>query len=528
MINYKDHFSTQETPQSEPIPGKDMVPNSAGGYSFAIDKWDRLNRFLILGSEGGTYYISEHKLTVDNAKSVLECIKADGKRVIETVINVSHNALAPKNDPALFVLAMCTAADDVATRQAAVNAIPQVARTGYHLLRFVDFVKGFRGFGRAMRRGINGWFLDMDVDRLAYQSIKYKQREGWALRDLLRMTRPKTDDVQRNGIFGYIVDPTYRTQIHKLFKSVDKVQKATSVKEVVREIIDYNLPREAIPTEHLNSVEVWDALLQKMPMTAMIRNLGKMTNIGLIKNMSSATDIVAANLVDKQRLEYARIHPISVLAALITYEQGKGFRGKLTWSPVAKIIDTLNDAFYLAFKNVEPANKRTMLALDVSGSMHFGSIAGIPGLMPSVGSAAMALVTAATEPNHWFTAFSHQMVKVTISPKQRLDDVVKHLSQIPMGGTDCSLPMTYALDQRVEVDTFVIYTDNETWYGRGHPIQTLKKYRDKMGIPAKLVVVGMTANEFTVADPNDSGMLDVVGFDSSAPALINNFSSGKL
>ena len=36
-------------------------------------------------------------------------------------------------------------------------------------------------------------------------------------------------------------------------------------------------------------------------------------------------------------------------------------------------------------------------------------------------------------------------------------------------------------------------------------------------------VVGLTSNGFTLADPNDRGMLDVVGFDASVPAVITNF-----
>jgi 60 kDa SS-A/Ro ribonucleoprotein len=46
-------FSTKKTSQREPIPGETQVLNSAGGYVYEIDKWDRLNRFLILGTEGG-------------------------------------------------------------------------------------------------------------------------------------------------------------------------------------------------------------------------------------------------------------------------------------------------------------------------------------------------------------------------------------------------------------------------------------------------------------------------------------------
>jgi 60 kDa SS-A/Ro ribonucleoprotein len=33
----------------------------------------------------------------------------------------------------------------------------------------------------------------------------------------------------------------------------------------------------------------------------------------------------------------------------------------------------------------------------------------------------------------------------------------------------------------------------------------------------------MTSNGFSIADPDDAGMLDVVGFDSSTPPVIADF-----
>ena len=101
--------------------------------------------------------------------------------------------------------------------------------------------------------------------------------------------------------------------------------------------------------------------------------------------------------------------------------------------------------------------------------------------------------------------------------------MVKALQAIPVGGTDCALPMKWALKNKVEADVFVVYTDSETWAGTPHPAQALKKYRDKMGIPAKMIVVGMTSNEFTIADPDDAGMLDVVGFDTAVPQVMSDF-----
>ena len=83
--------------------------------------------------------------------------------------------------------------------------------------------------------------------------------------------------------------------------------------------------------------------------------------------------------------------------------------------------------------------------------------------------------------------------------------------------------MVWAIQNKIEVDTFIIYTDNETWAGSIHPVQALQQYREKMGIPAKLIVVGMTATNFSIADPDDFGMLDVVGFATDTPAIISNF-----
>ena len=209
-------------------------------------------------------------------------------------------------------------------------------------------------------------------------------------------------------------------------------------------------------------------------------------------------------------------------------------------------MDALDSAFYLSFGNVEPTNKRIVLALDVSGSMASGEIAGVSGLTPRVGAAAMALITARTEPNHAIVAFAQQMMPLEISPRERLDDVVNKTSNLPFGGTDCALPMLWALGmepvdgrhpyysgghkgykqartQTVQADAFVVLTDSESWFGQIHPSQALQQYRQKTGIAAKLIVVGMTATKFSISDPNDAGQLDCVGFDTVTPQLISDF-----
>ena len=57
------------------------------------------------------------------------------------------------------------------------------------------------------------------------------------------------------------------------------------------------------------------------------------------------------------------------------------------------------------------------------------------------------------------------------------------------------------------------------------PVQPVLRTRGGTGFPAERVGVGMVSNGFSSADPNDAGMLDVVGCDTATPALIADFAS---
>ena len=186
---------------------------------------------------------------------------------------------------------------------------------------------------------------------------------------------------------------------------------------------------------------------------------------------------------------------------------------------------------------MEPCGKPVLLALDVSGSMAASNIAGSC-ITAREGSAAMALITAATEPEHEIIAFSAParggyggmhgggepgITRVNISQRMRLAEVIKVIEKIPMGGTDCALPMLWAARNKLNVSGFVTYTDSETWAGEIHPVQALRQYRAGFVPDAKAVVVGMTSNGFTIADPADGGMMDVAGFDTTVPAVIADF-----
>lgn len=550
-VQYGKHAGTKQTTQSQPIPGSDQVPNSAGGFAWQVDDWTRLERFLILGNEGGSYYATEQKMSRENAQAAEKCLKADGKRVVQMVVDISKAGRAAKNDPAIFVLAMASKLGDQDTKKAAREALSAVCRIGTHLFHFAQYMEAFGGWGRGTKRAVANWYNSRKPEKLAYQVVKYQARDGWSHQDLLRLAHAKpTGSEFHNAIFRWIAKGpenglldvgTVPEPLHMIW-AFEAAKRAKKAAEVVKLVKEYNLPREAIPTQFLKDATVWEALLQDMPMMAMIRNLGNLSKCGLLSPMSQAETLVMHRLEDEVRLQRARIHPVAVLAAMKVYSGGCGFRGKGTWEVCRAVVDALDAAFYATFKYVEPARKRMLLALDVSSSMDGNPVAGVVGLDARQGSAAMALVTAKTEKQYQFVAFTSSgggfgwgrnqtnpddgISTLNFSPRQRLDDVVNKTRSLSFGGTDCALPMRWALKNKVQVDCFCIYTDNETWAGDIHPSQALKEYRQKMGIDAKLVVVAMCSNGFSIADPNDAGMVDVVGFDTHAPVFITDFARG--
>lgn len=530
------NYGVRQTPQTEPIPGSSQTRNDAGGYTWTVSDWTRLRRFLVLGSEGGCYYASERKLTRDNLDATIRCIAADGPRVVAEIVAVSEEGRAPKNDPALFALAVAASLGDTATRQAAVAALPRVARTGTHLFHFLSYAQEFRGWGRGLRRGVSAWYRQMEPERLALQLVKYVQRDGWTHRDVIRKAHPHPgDDPVRQALFRWAVNGPVRgdpfvgdtppdVPALRLVWAYEQARRAKRQQEIVRLIRDYRLPREAIPTEFLSSRLVWEALLDSMPMEAMVRNLPTMTRVGLIAPLATATRLVVDRLGDQAWIRAARLHPFKVLVAHLTYAAGRSMRGDATWRPVPQVTDALDAAFYAAFGNVEPTGKRLVLAIDCSGSMTGGMVAGVPGMTPMRAAAAMALVTAATERQWVCVAWATTHRTLDISPRMRLEEVVRRMQSTDVGvGTDAAQVIAWANDNGVTADAFVVYTDNQSWAGDIHLSQALRRYRERRLPGARLVTVGMVANSPTLADPNDPGMLDVVGFDTATPDVISDF-----
>lgn len=523
-----------------------QVKNSAGGYVYQVGAAEQMRRFLVLGSEGGTFYASQKDLTKANLDN-LKALAAKDPFVYMTVLSeADEKNIVPRHSTVLLALAVLYSHNDTeAVRTWVKDNFTKIVRTGTHLFEFVDYITQWRGWGRGLRSLIASWYETQESDDLAYQVVKYRQRGGWSHRDLLRQAHPKVVGEGQKRVLDYVTHGTLHFDVDLNSLDENVISEFEAVKHETLEPTQATaLSWEMLPTESLTDPATWRALIagrSRLPYTAMLRNLGRMTSIGVFDDAGTVRSVVA-RLSDAVYVKRARVHPFNILTALKTYRSGGGFRGTLTWTPNQRIVDALDAAFYASFGNVESTGKRINIALDVSGSMGVNLMNS--NVTAREGSTAMALATLAADPDTtdtiaftsggwvppaqgrgWFRSSS--IVELGLSTRRRLDDIVNETARLPLGGTDCALPIVWAMAQKKVYDAFVIYTDNETWAGNVQPMDALRTYRAQVNREARLIVVGMTSTGFTIADPEDKGCLDVVGFDASAPSLISNFIAGK-
>lgn len=566
--------------QMAPISGREaeMQPNKAGGYVFQVSDQDYILRCLILGTNKNTYYSSAREMTsecIDFLKKMIA--EGKGQILVDTISKVYEDGRAPKQDPTLMALAIASSCQDLETRRKAYEIVSKL-RTLSHVYTWKGYHKLLsksKGMGRLSKQALCTLFQKMSPQQLSYQVTKYPHRntavEDWSFVDLLRCIHLKGDLLPLESQF--VLKTTIRgkeegdvfladhpelegKQTIAYMKAVETVKSFMESEDnrlaLIKLAYAHNLPREVLPTWSLKHADVWRSLLLNreqtrvtMPMTALVRNLAVMTTRGVFHD-ALTTSLVVEHLQNEQTVQKARLHPVSILIALLTYKAGHGEKGKLSWTPHSRIVAALETAFYKSFKFVKATGKRIFHGIDCSGSMT-SPIPCLTQISSHTAATVMAMTFARIESGskQEFAGFSSStssfsysrgrsfLRKINIDPSMSLEQAMRCTQFGDFGTTDCSLPIEDAIQlfkssggREGLWDVFMIYTDNETFAGARHPAEALAEYRKLTGIPAKMVVIATTPNSSTIADPADGGMLDVSGFDTNAPEIVMNFIRG--
>jgi 60 kDa SS-A/Ro ribonucleoprotein len=372
------------------------------------------------------------------------------------------------------------------------------------------------GFGRGIRRVFGDYFYTRKGSEIAMLMTKYQNREGWRIKDVLTLVhidqKKMKDDEGRLAIdwvfkpkeeFDAILKTAPPSPTAALFNAIKEISSMVEsptfrssqeeLDRIVHLINATGLCREHLPSQLFKQRRIWEALLMSkgvngkgkgMPLTALIRNLGKLSTseIGIIEARTTRdthpnaklayagarpadaaaagtpqvfpaghsqhyTEYIYRRLTNARDIKFARIHPYNVLVAMMTYKKGCGDKGGLTWPPNIYILEALDIAFKLAFQNITPTGKRIKIALDVSGSMSSAFCTGSPIVNCATGSVAMMMMTLWVENQHRLklatsttpeasASNSTTATASTAAASQHLAEVMKwKITQLPDGRT---------------------------------------------------------------------------------------------
>ncbi|XP_026169615.1 RNA-binding protein RO60 isoform X2 [Mastacembelus armatus] len=478
--------------------------STGGGCSWEVSDKVRLCRFLCYGSEGSVYTTREEgHVSTEGTGALLSMLQeGQGAEVVEEIKTFTQDGRAVRLGPSLFALALCSQHSELKTRQAAFKALKEVCQDPAHLFSVIQYKKELKEsmkcgiWGRALRKAVSDWYNKQDAMSLAAAVTKCKQRQGWSHQDVLRLAHTKPANEPIALISKYVtkgwkdVQAAYTdkenseevVKVLSYLKVVEKVKHSCDETEVISLIEEHKLEREQLLTDHLKSKQVWRALLKEMPLQSVLRILGRMTSNKILEQGSSETQALCDRLQSETALKKAQIHPFSILLASEKYKRGQSHQGKTKWEPDRNILKAMDSAFYKSFMNVEPVGKRFVVAIDVS-----------PSLSSVIPGASINTVVAAAA-----------------------------IAMIPGGGTDCTLPITWATENEKSVDVFIVLTNNPLWIFTANPVESLKKHRQKSGASSKIVICGLTSIGHAISETEDRGLLSICGFDLGAFTVIRN------
>ena len=534
-MNYKFYSQKQRgSPQNQAIPGreKEMIQGRSGGWMFDAGIWNMLRRCLLIGTAQSTYYAGKKELTDDFVKVLQEGIAKDPERVASEILYASDGR-AINNSAPLLALVLLSMGKTPEAKKAFQEIFTQVVRTGSHFYEWLSYTKSLRGFGKVVREAGKKWLSRENVKGLAYQLLKYQQRQGFSHRDALRLFHVKPPTEDHNQLFEWVTKGWEELPAQIPSEALAQVWWYEWLKrnpaQTHKAIAQGRLTHEmAAPVGKMDK-QAWQLLFNEMPIGAMLRNLGSLTQLGVLRADEPANlKRVQAVLNNPKHLRKGRIHPIDVLKALKTYQSGgRVGRSQKTWNPVGRIVETLELALEMSFDIAEPTGKVFLHAVDVSGSMSYCTVPSVALSCCEIATA-MALVTAKAEKNYAIRGFSTKFVDLDISRKDSFSSALRKANMQNFGGTDASVAYDWMIKKKFKADVVCFWTDSESWAGRRHPSQALAEYRQKVNPNIKAVYVTLAPYQITLVDPQDSLSWDLGGFDPGTPRLIQMLANGDI
>lgn len=336
--------------------------------------------------------------------------------------------------------------------------------------------------GRAVKRQVARFLNNVSE----YWAIKYNGRgRGYSLGDIVKTVHPKPISDTQKAIFAYLVGKEYdKTQVPQI-SAYEALKKTTDVKEQIALIHEGKLPHEVVTGVVKPTKEIWNAILQQMPIFALLRNLNTLDRAGVL---DENREYITSVLNNPERLTKSKILPFRFVSAF--QEVSK------PW-----VKDVLRQSVELTFDNLPEIPGKTAVFLDVSGSMK--------GEYLQIGSVFAVALYKKTKGNGIFWTFD---TRVYDPQPSMYDSILTQAERIKAGGgTDTGAPVEKLRKDNIYVDNIIIITDEQQ--NTGSPFyKELEKYRRSINPNTKAFVIDIAPYRSAMIPPTDKNAHYIYGW----------------
>lgn len=283
----------------------------------------------------------------------------------------------------------------------------------------------------SLRRALKGVFATFD----AYTLAKYKGEGNVVkMRDLLRLCRPHPETDEQSAMWKQLLDGTLPTP----------------------------MTWESELSANGNNKETWEKLIDsgKVGYMALLRNLRNIVNAD-----PANLNVVLNKLSNPDAVRKSRQLPFRFLSA---YKNLPANAGK-------KVTDALEKAVEAACENVPKLPGRTVIAVDVSGSMDSKVSAKSETLCCEIGMMLGLIANRICEDAIFYT-FNNRIEQKQIPSAGILYSAVHE--SMARGGTEMGLPFRKMMDDGINCDRIIVISDNQCNGSWGPPVGVLAdRYR---------------------------------------------------